>query len=289
MSGWIKIHRRLQDWEWYNDSNTVHLFLHLLLSANHGQKNWRGIKVDRGQVVTGIHSLSEKLGMSNSKIRTALEHLKKTGELTSKSTNKYTIITICNYDRYQVSGGIVDNQISTQNNKQTTSKQQANNKQITTTKNIIIKEGEELKKPIKEETNTTGKKIADNPTDYQPCLDTYFEFIKKVSGLPPNFNGAEGKSLNAIIAYIKKLDQVKAGGRSVVEVFKFLLDNFDRWEAFHQKQLKLTQINSNLTNIINSIKNGGQNHRDSARNENAKLGEIIRSGVEIDFRPKKPN
>lgn len=39
--------------------------------------------------------------MSESKVKTALKHLEKTGEITCKSTNRYTVYTVNNYARYQ--------------------------------------------------------------------------------------------------------------------------------------------------------------------------------------------
>ena len=40
MSGWIKIHRQILEWEWYSDTNTFRVFLHLLLKANHKEKKY---------------------------------------------------------------------------------------------------------------------------------------------------------------------------------------------------------------------------------------------------------
>jgi len=53
-NGWIKIHRKLLDWEWYDEPNTFRLFLHLLLKANHKPRNYRGVIIETGQVVTGL-------------------------------------------------------------------------------------------------------------------------------------------------------------------------------------------------------------------------------------------
>jgi hypothetical protein len=110
MDGWIKLHRRLSQWEWYQDSQTVHLFIHLLIHANHAEKQWRGIKVERGQVVTGREALSTATGISERAIRTCLNRLKMTSEIKIQATNKYSIITICNYDEYQGSDGENDHQ-----------------------------------------------------------------------------------------------------------------------------------------------------------------------------------
>src|SRR5690554_82743 len=100
-NGWIKLHRRFSDWEWYNISEMVHLFIHLLVNANHKTAKWRGIEIQRGQIVTGLLALNSATGISIQKIRTCLKRLESTSEITLKSTNKYTIITICKYDSYQ--------------------------------------------------------------------------------------------------------------------------------------------------------------------------------------------
>lgn len=99
--GWIKLHRKIQDWEWYRDGNTFRLFIHLLLSANRKPQSWKGIVIGRGDLATGRKSLSAQTGLSEQSVRTSLERLRSTNEVTSKSTSKYSIITIVNYDTYQ--------------------------------------------------------------------------------------------------------------------------------------------------------------------------------------------
>ncbi len=49
-NGWIKIHRKILDWEWYSDLNVRVVFLHLLLKANHDDKKWMGMDIKRGFV-----------------------------------------------------------------------------------------------------------------------------------------------------------------------------------------------------------------------------------------------
>lgn len=100
-SGWIKLHRKMTEWEWYTDHNTFILFMHLLLTVNYEDKKWRGVDVKRGQILTGRLKLSEETGLSEKAIRTALNKLKTTGEIVIKTASKYSVITICNYDKYQ--------------------------------------------------------------------------------------------------------------------------------------------------------------------------------------------
>jgi len=127
-NGWVKIHRKLTDWEWFTERHMARLFLYLLLSANHKPKKWRGTMVGVGQLITGRKALALKTGVSEQSIRTCLARFVSTGEITIKSTNKYSIITICNYSTYQ----IVENGI----NQQLTSNQPTTNQQSTTNKKV---------------------------------------------------------------------------------------------------------------------------------------------------------
>ena len=100
--GYIKLHRKFTKWGWYSDANTKAVFLHLLLTASWEECEYRGYKIKPGQVVTGLFRLSKDLKMSVRSVRTALEHLKSTNEITIKSTNKFSIITIENWGKYQL-------------------------------------------------------------------------------------------------------------------------------------------------------------------------------------------
>ena len=123
MEGWIKIHRKLLDWEWYDEPNVIRLFIHLLLKANHKPRNYRGVNIKTGQVMTGYDKLGNELRLSTQQIRTAISKLKSTNEITSVSSSQGTIIQIVKYKDYQV----VTDKI--------TAHQQENNKPITTNKN----------------------------------------------------------------------------------------------------------------------------------------------------------
>lgn len=101
--GWIKIHRRLLDWEWYSDTNMVRLFLHLLLKANSSDRRWQGREVPRGSLVTSRATLEAETGISQKTIRTCLARLIATGEIEVEATNRFSLVTICNFDNYQES------------------------------------------------------------------------------------------------------------------------------------------------------------------------------------------
>jgi uncharacterized phage protein (TIGR02220 family) len=101
MEGWIKLHKRLLEWEWYTDQNTKSMFIHCLLSANYCDKDWRGKKIERGSFVASLHKLSIETGLSVKQVRISLSKLKNTRELIIKGASQWTKITVCNYESYQ--------------------------------------------------------------------------------------------------------------------------------------------------------------------------------------------
>lgn len=98
---YIKLHRKILKWEWYQDANTVRLFWHLLLKANFESKRWQGIEMKPGQLLTGRLKLASELKLSEQEIRTSLNKLKSTNEITIVTTSKFSIVTICKWEDYQ--------------------------------------------------------------------------------------------------------------------------------------------------------------------------------------------
>lgn len=98
---WVKISRNILYWEWYTDVKVKTLFLHLILECNYINKSWRGINIDRGQLITGRKKLSVKTGLSEQEVRTSLNKLISTKEITIERVNSHTLITLVNYNNWQ--------------------------------------------------------------------------------------------------------------------------------------------------------------------------------------------
>ena len=153
MEGFIYLHRKMLDWEWYDDINTCRVFLHCLFKANWKPCKWHGVDIEAGEFITSLQTLAVETNLSVMQVRTALNHLSLTGEITSKAHSKFRIITVNNWDRYQ--------EPNKQNNKQITKKQQASNKQVTT--------DEEIKEGKKEINNIFVKPTVEEVRAY--CLE----------------------------------------------------------------------------------------------------------------------
>jgi biotin operon repressor len=113
----------------------AHLFQHLIRKANHAPQRWEGITVERGQLICGRKSLSESTGISEQTIRTCLNRLKSTKEITIESTKSFSIITINNYEDYQGEDGQVNHRFNQASNQQSTNNQPTINQQLTTNNN----------------------------------------------------------------------------------------------------------------------------------------------------------
>lgn len=109
-NGYIKIDRKIVKWCWYRNANTFKLFLHLLLTANYEDVPFEDIIVRRGQRVASFATLSAETGLSIKEVRVAINHLKRTNEVASLSSPKYTVFTINNYEKYQTGANIRANE-----------------------------------------------------------------------------------------------------------------------------------------------------------------------------------
>ena len=98
--GYVQLWRKLKDWEWFGSAETLQVFIFLLLEANHAQKNWRGIIIEPGQLITSLPSIAKATHLSVRTVRTCINRLKSTGEITNTSTNKYRLITVVNKGKY---------------------------------------------------------------------------------------------------------------------------------------------------------------------------------------------
>lgn len=177
MEGWIKIYRELLQWEWFEKSEMVHLFIYLLLKASREDRKWQGIPVKKGQLITTNGTIRRDLKLSEQTIRTCMKRLISTGEITYEATNRYVVVTICNYDRYQETKIGINEQNNEQSNIQSTSDQRATNEPSTTSK--------EVKNILKENPLPKGRGQKKVDEQLSPSKSENFEASKpKVEKLP---------------------------------------------------------------------------------------------------------
>ena len=101
MSGFIKLDRKILDWEWFSDTCTRDVFIYCLLKANWKDISYKGKVIPKGSFVTTLTQISTDLGFSKQQTRTALSHLQSTHELTLDTSRQNTVITVQNWILYQ--------------------------------------------------------------------------------------------------------------------------------------------------------------------------------------------
>lgn len=128
-------------------------------------------------------------------------------------------------------------------------------------KKIIIKE-KALISTEKSESNKIkeikSKVIKEKPIPsplYVSLLKIYSDWYNYKFKLKIQFDGSDGQALKRIISFLQRNE---AGDDNVIKNFTTLLNNYDRWDNFHKKMTRLRQIESNLSNIITSFKNGNE-------------------------------
>lgn|SRR5512145_57304 len=104
-NGFILLHRSILEWEWWKNLNVRCLWITLLLMASWDEKRKEGQQLQPGQLITTYPQLASVSGLSYQSVRTALNHLKSTGELTVQRADNSSLITIANWALYQQEGG----------------------------------------------------------------------------------------------------------------------------------------------------------------------------------------
>ena len=211
-TGWIKLHRQLLEWEWYDDTNTKCLFLHCLLRANHNDTEWRGHKIKRGQFLTSVETLTRETGLSVSQIRTSMKKLISTNEIASKSQARSTVITVVEYDSHQGNDKPDDNVV--------TMKSQADDNEIATDKNLRTKELKNVitKDIVAEAPKFNFKKELLALNVDKKVLDDWLAVRKKK------------KATNSETAFTGLMTEIKNSGISTPEAIRISAEN--SWAGF---------------------------------------------------------
>lgn len=132
------------------------------MKVNFEEKQWRNITIKRGQFITSLGNLALETGLSVRQVRTSLNKLNSTSEVTSIGTSEYTIITILNYNEYQDSDKQVDKQMT--NERQTNDKQMTTTKEYKNEKEVYIHLNEKQKQMLSDRIEKwKGVKLTDPP------------------------------------------------------------------------------------------------------------------------------
>ena len=129
--GYVKLWRKIDDSGLLQSPVVLQLFCYILLKASHKKAkmlvNGNIVELEPGQLIFGRKRAAEDLNQSEQSIRTALETLKKLKIVTSRPTNRYSLITVENWALYQGDDQQSNQQDNQPANQQSTSNQPAAN------------------------------------------------------------------------------------------------------------------------------------------------------------------
>jgi len=221
MIGYVPLYRKFKEWEWYDEANTMRLFIHCLITANHKDNKWRGITVKKGSFITSIGNLAHDLKLTKQNIRTALKNLQSTNEITVKTTHHYTVINVVNWAKYAIGNNQSNTPTNTQSNKQVTSNQHTPNTGLTTNNND--KNVNNVKNDKKKDKEKEPGFLDDFSQDFK---DTFKEFKKMRTKMKSPMTEHAEKLL------INKLEKITTDETQQIELLNRSIEN--GWKGVYE-------------------------------------------------------
>jgi hypothetical protein len=105
--GWVKVHRKILDSPiWTLTPAVAKVAIYFILRANYKSTLWydgsRYVDVPAGTFITSYASAAAACNLSVQQVRDAFEHLERTQFATYRRTHRWTLVSVLNYETYQV-------------------------------------------------------------------------------------------------------------------------------------------------------------------------------------------
>lgn len=209
------------DWEWYENTNVFRLFYHCLLHTNLEDKRYCGKEIKAGQYVSSITRISAETGLTESQVRTALKKLKDTGYISTKSTNKYTIYTVNEYQKYIDCGQVA---------------------KATTEENTVVKNGTKMEQTVERKMEQPEKNAKETcEKSNKKAINECFEKLWKQY---PNKRG-KGQVSDA-----KKKVLYQIGEEHIQRALKRYLNGLEKDASWRKPQNGSTFFNSGYVDYL---------------------------------------
>lgn len=209
------------DWEWYENTNVFRLFYHCLLHTNLEDKRYCGKEIKAGQFVSSITRISAETGLTESQVRTALKKLKDTGYISTKSTNKYTIYTVNEYQKYIDCGQVAE---------------------TTTEGNTVVENGTKMEQPVERKMEQTEEKVKETcEKSNKKAINECFERLWK------QYPNKRGKGQ---VSDTKKKTLYEIGEEKIERALKRYLDDLSKDSSWRKPQNGSTFFNSGYVDYL---------------------------------------
>lgn len=208
------------DWEWYENTNVFRLFYHCLLHTNLEDKRYCGREIKAGQFVSSITRISAETGLTESQVRTALKKLKDTGYISTKSTNKYTLYTVNEYQNYIDCGQVAE---------------------TTTEENKVVENGTKMEQTDKNAKKNCEKSKENCEKSNKKAINECFERIWK------KYPSKKGKGQ---VSDTKKKVLYQIGEEHIQRALERYLDGLEKDASWRKPQNGSTFFNSGYVDYL---------------------------------------
>ena len=209
------------DFEWYENTNVFRLFYHCLLHTNLEDKRYCGREIKAGQFVSSITRISAETGLTESQVRTALKKLKDTGYISTKSTNKYTIYTVNEYQKYIDCGQVAE---------------------TTTEENTMVENGTKMEQPVERKMEQTAENAKETcEKSNKKAINECFERLWK------QYPNKRGKGQ---VSDTKKKTLYEIGEEKIERALKRYLDDLSKDSSWRKPQNGSTFFNSGYVDYL---------------------------------------
>ena len=136
MEGWVKLHRKLLESPVFQNEKLLKVFIWCLLKASHAEHaelvGLQKVSIHPGQFVYGRHKAAEELKIKESTLYKYMMWLKDEEILNIQSNNKFSVVTVANWDLYQTdepkSNSKSSSKVTTKEQQKNTNKNDKNEK-----------------------------------------------------------------------------------------------------------------------------------------------------------------
>ncbi|MCQ2455044.1 MAG: hypothetical protein MJ090_02725 [Clostridia bacterium] len=119
----VKLNRYITEDEIFKNEKALKFYIWLLCKATYEESDimvgYQKVHLSKGEVVVGVKGLGEKLGISYQNLRSIIKYLKSAGKIASRSTSKFTVITLLDKEIFSRTPISSNPQIGKQSNEQT--------------------------------------------------------------------------------------------------------------------------------------------------------------------------
>lgn len=243
--GWIKLHRKIMESAIFSNKTKFKVWAWILMKANHEKAvfafNDQDVELLPGQFITGREKACLELGdVTSQQWRTATKYLKSTSRITTKPSNKYTIITVCNWNKYQLNNQLDDQPL--------TNNQPATSQPITTNNKDKNENNENKEKNISTTSSETRLVKVDNKN---PDTEFLISSLKETLELPM-LDGSDAENRRFCNLMLEKF-----GGREKVEAIfeaagqdEFWRNNISSFKDLYYKAVKIVARTRKTSKIV---------------------------------------